>query len=42
MQNEEQIAAAKKNDSGLSTEEGGSFEKAVVGEKYGKRNCNSK
>ena len=36
MQNEEQIAAAKKNDSGLSTEKGESFEKVAVGEKYGK------
>lgn len=33
MQNEEQIAAAKKNDSGLSTEKGESFEKVAVGEK---------
>lgn len=32
MQNEEQIAAAKKNDSGLSTEKGESFEKVAVGE----------
>ena len=33
MQNEEQIAAAKKNDRGLSTEKGESFEKVAVGEK---------